>query len=208
VSSGEHWQAIYAKRDPTRVGWYEPVPDTSLRLVLAALGRGARSVVDVGGGASSLVDHLVDQDIERIAVLDISEAGLEVARGRLRERARAVEWIVGDVTTLEDIGRFDVWHDRAAFHFILDPLARDRYVALATRTVPTGGVALVATFASDGPERCSGLPVQRYEPEELARVFGPGWRLAAHERQLHVTPMGVEQRYVYCTLGRVPVSPG
>jgi SAM-dependent methyltransferase len=205
--SHDHWQGIYETRDPTRVGWYEPLPETSWRLVSNALARGARSVIDIGGGASSLVDLLLDASVERVAVLDISEAGLELARQRLGERAGRVEWIAGDVTGLEGVGTFDLWHDRAAFHFLLDPAARQRYVRLATRTVVAGGTAVIATFAPDGPERCSGLPIQRWDPGDLARELGHAWRLTGDERHLHVTPLGVEQRYVYCTFMRIP-SPG
>jgi len=202
VNARDHPQRLYTTRDPTRVGWYEPVPEMSRRHVLAAIAAGARSVIDVGGGASSLVDHLLDEGVERVAVVDIAEAGIDVARGRLGRRASQVGWIVGDVTELDDVGRFDVWHDRAVFHFLVDPSARERYVGLSKRTVAPGGVAIMATFASDGPERCSGLPVQRYDPDGLARECGPGWRLAASERHVHNTPGGVEQRYLYCTFDR------
>ena len=164
--------------------------------------RGARSVIDVGGGASFLVDHLLDLGLHRVAVLDISEAGLDVAKERLGERASEVEWIVGDVTELEDVGVFDVWHDRAVFHFLLDPDARHRYVALTERAVGPGGAAVIATFALDGPERCSGLPVHRFGPAELAQECGPSWHLTHTERHLHTTPGGVEQRFIYATFKR------
>jgi len=200
----EHWEHIYATQDPTRVGWYEPGAETSTRLVLDAVAAGARSVIDVGGGASSLVDHLLEAGVDHVAVLDIAEAGIDVARQRLGQRAADVEWIVSDVTSLEDVGRFDVWHDRAVFHFLLEPDERRRYVRLSERTVPPGGVAVMATFASDGPERCSGLPVRRYGPEELANECGPGWQLSGSQGHAHVTPRGAEQRYLYCTFERVP----
>jgi SAM-dependent methyltransferase len=206
MSSQDHWQGLYLTRDSTRVGWYEPVPEVSLRWVQRALDRGARSVIDVGGGASSLVDHLLAAHLERIAVLDISACGLDIARRRLGERSREVDWIEGDVTMLEDVGHVDIWHDRAAFHFLLDPLARQRYARLAGRTVRPGGSAVIATFASDGPERCSGLPVERYEPDRLAAELGPGWRLTGQERHLHLTPSGVEQRYLYCAFERTEPS--
>ena len=199
----EHWQRVYTTRLPTQVGWYEPDPEVSRRLVSAALDGGARSVIDIGGGASLLVDQLLAQDVERIAVLDISEAALDIARQRLAAGADRVEWIVGDVTEVDSVGRFDVWHDRAVFHFLLDPAARQRYVALSERTVGPGGSAVMATFAPDGPERCSGLPVQRFGEDDLARECGAGWRPMGSERHLHVTPGGVEQRYLYATFRRV-----
>ena len=196
-------QDSYATRAIESVGWYEPDPSTSRRIVGGAIARGARSLIDVGGGASSLVDHVLDLGLDRIAVLDISDIGLAVARRRLGARAAEVEWIVGDVTAIPDVGRFDIWHDRAVFHFLLDDTSREHYVRLAETTVEPGGVAIVATFATDGPERCSGLPVRRYAPEDLARECGPEFRLTASERQLHLTPSGVPQRFQYATFDRL-----
>jgi ubiquinone/menaquinone biosynthesis C-methylase UbiE len=208
--SSNQWDWIYATREPNAVGWYEPDPLTSRELVAAALARGGRSIIDIGGGASSLVDHLLDLDLdlERIAVLDISEAGLAVARHRLGPRADAVEWIVGDVATIDSVGRFDIWHDRAAFHFLLDEEQRDRYAALAARTVPVGGVAIVATFAQDGPERCSGMPVRRYDPPDLARECGDAFSLIDSRRHLHHTPAGKPQSFQYSMFERVDPGAG
>lgn len=202
------WDWIYATRAVDAVGWYEPDPSTSRRLVAEAVDAGARSIIDVGGGASSLVDHLLDLGLDRVAVLDVSEAGLAVARHRLGDRETAVEWVVGDVTDVSDVGRFDIWHDRAAFHFLLGDGARRRYVDLATRTVSIGGVAIVATFDQDGPERCSGMPIRRYEPEDIATEFGDGFRLTGSTRYLHHTPAGVPQRFQYSTLARVLTRDG
>lgn len=202
------WDWIYATRAVDAVGWYEPDPSTSRRLVAEAVDAGARSIIDVGGGASSLVDHLLDLGLDRIAVLDVSEAGLAVARHRLGDRAEAVEWVVGDVTEVSDVGRFDIWHDRAAFHFLLEDGARRRYVELATRTVSIGGVAIVATFDQDGPERCSGMPIRRYEPEDIATEFGDAFRPTGSTRHVHHTPAGVPQRFQYSTLTRVLTREG
>ena len=202
----EHWQRTYTRRPPTQVGWYEPDPAMSRRLVMAAVDEGAESVIDVGGGGSLLVDQLLDLGVGRVTVMDISEAGIDVARERLGERASDVEWMVGDVTALDDVGSFDVWHDRAVFHFLLDRDARRRYVALSEQTVGLGGTAIMATFSHDGPERCSGLPVHRYEPEELAQECGPLWLLSDSERYVHLTPGGVEQAFVYSVFRRVTPS--
>jgi hypothetical protein len=202
VDPHDHWQRVYTKRAPTQVGWYEPDPVTSRRLVMAAVAAGATSVIDIGGGSSSLAGQLLELGVGRIAVLDISEAGLDLARQRLGPRADAIEWIAADVTRVEDVGRFDVWHDRAAFHFLLDTDARRRYVTLAGRTVPAGGTAVMATFSHDGPETCSGLPVHRWEADELAAECGPGWRLTQSEGRTHTTPSGAPQAYVYCVLRR------
>lgn len=206
--TSNQWDWIYATRDLNAVGWYEPDPVTSRELVAGAMARGARTIIDVGGGASRLVDHLLDSDLDRIAVLDISEAGLAVAQHRLGSRADAVEWIVGDMAEVQGVGQFDIWHDRAAFHFLLDDASRQRYLALAERTVPVGGVAIIATFADDGPERCSGMPVQRYDPADLARVCGDAFRHADSRRYLHHTPAGVEQPFQYSIFERVLSSVG
>ncbi len=128
---------------------------------------------------------------------------MALARTRLGRRAAEVEWIVGDITAISDVGHFDIWHDRAVFHFLLDPAARHRYADLARRTVNPGGSAIVATFAADGPERCSGLPVRRYDPEALAEECGPTFRLTGSVRHLHHTPMGIAQSFQYATFERV-----
>jgi ubiquinone/menaquinone biosynthesis C-methylase UbiE len=198
----EHWEALYTTRDATSVGWFEPVPTVSLRRIREAVEAGARSLVDIGGGSSRLIDHVLDLGLDRMAVVDIAEHGLEIARERLGERVARVEWIVGDVTELEDVGRFDIWHDRAVFHFLTDERDRDRYVALAERTVSPGGFAVMATFAADGPEQCSGLPVCRYDPVELARECGPNFELLDSERYVHTTPRGVHQSFAYSTFRR------
>jgi SAM-dependent methyltransferase len=199
----DHWERIYTTRASDAVGWFEADPTTSRQLIADAMAHGARSVIDIGGGASRLVDHLLDLGLERIAVLDIAASGLAVAQERLGPRAGEVEWIVGDVTAMPDLGRFDVWHDRAVFHFLLEPEPRHRYAELARQTVRPGGHAIVATFASDGPERCSGLPVCRYEPEALAHECGPAFRLTGAVRHLHYTPTGFPQSFQYATFDRV-----
>ncbi len=203
VASGDYWQNVYLTRPTDQVGWYEPDPVVSRRLIAAAVRAGARSVIDVGGGPSSLVDHLLDLDLQRVVVLDVSEAGLAVSRRRLGDQAGRVEWIVGDVTSVSDVGHIDVWHDRAVFHFLVQPEDRAAYVRLAERTLAPGATLVIATFAPDGPERCSGLPVCRYDGGRLADAFGPMFRLDASQRHTHTTPGGTEQRYVYATLTRV-----
>lgn len=203
VAIADHWQSVYLTRAPDEVGWYEPDPVVSRRLVAEAFERGARSVIDVGGGASALVDHMLDIGIRHIAVIDVAEAGLAIAKLRLGDRAAGVEWIVGDITAVTDLGQFDVWHDRAVFHFLTDAGERDRYVRLAADTIRPGGTAYVATFAPDGPERCSGLPVCRYDEDEIARAFGAPFRLVGSERHTHTTPRGESQQFSYVTLARV-----
>ncbi len=197
-----HWESIYSTRAPEDVGWFEPEPVTSRSFVAKAVEDGARSIIDIGGGASRLVDHLLDLPLERVAVLDISATGLNLTKVRLGPEAERVEWIVGDITRIEDIGQFDVWHDRALFHFLTGPTERESYVRLAERTLRPGGMAIMGTFASDGPERCSGLTVCRYDPDDLAAACGPGFELLHSERHVHTTPAGVAQRFVYSCFRR------
>ena len=154
-------------------------------------------MIDVGGGASLLVDRLLDLPFERIAVLDISEAALSKARSRLGERASRVEWIVADIIEAESLGIFDVWHDRAVFHFLTDAADRRRYVELARRTVPVGGHHIIATFAGDGPKRCSGLDVCRYNAETMGAELGGGFSLVREARESHTTPRGSSQAFFY-----------
>ena len=205
VTLPEHWERIYTSLAPDDVSWYEPVPIISLRLVTEAIEEGAESVIDVGGGASRLVDHLLDLGLKRVAVLDISESGLAVSKHRLGDRASQVEWVVGDVTTVEDVGQFDVWHDRAVFHFLTAVDDREEYVRLAERTLRPGGTAVMATFAWDGPERCSGLDVRRYDASRLAEQCGAGFELSQVETHLHITPRGAAQSFLYATFHRASV---
>jgi 2-polyprenyl-3-methyl-5-hydroxy-6-metoxy-1,4-benzoquinol methylase len=203
MDASRYWDGIYRTRSPQEVSWYEPVPETSLSCIDAALTDGARSVVDIGGGASRLVDHLVRMRLSRIAVLDVAETSLQVAKRRLGDRQDHVEWIAADVTKVHDIGRFGIWHDRAVFHFLTDPADRASYVALCARTVMPGGTAIVATFAKDGPEMCSGLPVHRYATDELTEQCGPTFELIGSERHMHTTPRGAQQPFLYASFRRL-----
>lgn len=199
----EHWDRIYERRSPREVSWYERTPTISIRRVREAVRGGARSLLDVGGGASTLVDEALELGLHRIGVLDISQRALNAAAERLGSRASQVEWIVGDVTTIDDVGMFDIWHDRAVFHFLTDAFDQERYVSLCERTVTPGGIAIVATFAPDGLEMCSGLPVWRYDGSGLAERCGPRFELLDSERHVHLTPRGIEQRFMYASFRRV-----
>jgi SAM-dependent methyltransferase len=198
-----HWESIYASRDADEVSWFEASPEVSLRRVRDAIIAGGRSVIDVGGGASRLVDGLLELGLERIGVLDVSAGALSIAKLRLGTKADSVEWIVADVTHAREVGTFDVWHDRAVFHFLLEQPERRNYVELCERTVAPGGTAIVATFAPDGPERCSGLPVHRYDAEALANECGAGFDVIDSERYDHVTPAGDVQRFMYASFRRL-----
>jgi SAM-dependent methyltransferase len=192
-----HWETVYSTTAETGVSWYQAEPRLSLELIgTVAPAQGGR-IIDVGGGASVLVDRLLDLHFEEIAVLDISEVALGKARARLGERAERVRWVVADLTETPELGTFDVWHDRAVFHFLTDPDDRRSYVELARQTVREGGHVVIATFADDGPKRCSDLDVCRYKARSLASELGEGFSLVREARETHTTPWGSSQAFFY-----------
>lgn len=199
TSMGAHWEEVYRTKATDRVSRFRPHLDRSLAFVRnLGLSHDAR-IVDIGGGASTLVDDLQAEGFSNLAVLDLSASALDVSRRRLGERAAAVDWIVGDATAaLLPAQSVDLWHDRAVFHFLTDPAARQAYVEQVRRVVRPGGAVVVATFAPDGPEKCSGLPVARYDADGIHAVFGSGFRKVGEERELHHTPAGGEQAFAYC----------
>ena len=199
MSSQEHWEDIYRRKGADEVSWYRPHLDRSLRLIEGAGLPLAAGILDVGGGASTLVDDLVARGYGNVMVLDLSASAIAQAKERLGPRAGQVTWIVGDVLELvlpEHV--VDFWHDRAVFHFLTDPAARRRYVAAAHRALKPDGHIVVATFGPSGPERCSGLPVVRYSPEGIHQEFGDRFRKVGSESEIHRTPWGSEQEFVYC----------
>ncbi len=198
-----HWEHVYSTKADDEVSWYQPRPSTSLELFRRTGGGTDASVVDVGGGASRLVDALLDEGYRRIAVLDVAETALSRARRRLGERASGVEWIAADVTSWTPRSPFDVWHDRALFHFLTEARDREAYLSALAAAVPRGGHAIVGTFAPDGPERCSGLPVVRYAPAGLAEVLGHAWELSETLFEDHPTPGGKIQRFQFSRFVRV-----
>src|SRR3954447_12864788 len=163
----DHWEAVYSAKAETGVSWYQDEPSLSLELIGAVAPAEGGRIIDVGGGASVLVDMLLDLPFGEIAVLDISEVALGKSRARLGERAERVRWVVADVAEGPELGTFDVWHDRAVFHFLTDPADRRSYIELARNTIPEGGHLVIATFADDGPKRCSDLDVCRYNARSL-----------------------------------------
>lgn len=199
MDSRDHWERVYGTKLPTEVSWYTPHLNTSLRLIEeSAVARDA-SIIDVGGGESTLVDDLVDLGYRNLSVLDLSATALEVARVRLGERAALVDWVCGDVTSIPLVSHaYDVWHDRAVFHFLTDPSDRAAYVQQVARAVKPGGHAIVATFGPNGPEKCSGLDVMRYGADALHEQFGTGFRLLQHLTEIHHTPAGATQQFTYC----------
>lgn len=197
-----HWENVYATRNAHEVSWYQASPDTSLGLI-AKLGlRAIDPIIDVGGGASSLVDHLIDLGYSNLTVLDISTAALAAARNRLGVRADGVRWLAGDITRDGPAGPYRLWHDRAVFHFLTAAEDRRAYVTNLLAAVPPGGHAIIATFAEDGPERCSNLPVCRYSPDRLMTELGERFELVETLREVHVTPAQGEQNFVYCRFCR------
>jgi len=192
-----HWERVYSTKGEAEVSWYQDEPRLSLELIRAVVPATGGRIIDVGGGTSVLVDRLLKLPFEAIAVLDISETALGKARLRLGERARRVRWLSADVTDVDDLGTFDIWHDRAVFHFLTDVSDRKRYVELARRTVPEGGHLIVASFADDGPKRCSNLDVCRYNAESMAAELGEGFSLVREARATHTTPWGSSQAFFY-----------
>jgi cyclopropane fatty-acyl-phospholipid synthase-like methyltransferase len=197
-----HWNSVYATRRVHEVSWYQIRPDTSLHLI-AGLGIQADdAIIDIGGGASSLVDHLLDQGFGKLTVLDISDSALNAVKERLGARAATVRWLTGDITRMQPPGPFQLWHDRAVFHFLTTEDERRAYLAALSVALPQGSHAIMATFAEDGPERCSNLPVCRYSPELLAAELGPDFALVESLRETHVTPAQGEQKFIYCCFRR------
>lgn len=195
----EHWEQVYRTKAPHEVSWFQP----EARQSHAVIGRPApdreSAIVDVGGGASVLVDGLLADGYSDLTVVDISETALALARARTGKPGRRVHWIAGDLLTTQlPASSYDVWHDRAVFHFLTQPEDRARYLEQVRHAVRRGGLVLVATFAGDGPTRCSGLDVARYDPVELHAAFGAGFELIECHREAHTTPSGSTQAFTYC----------
>jgi SAM-dependent methyltransferase len=203
VDHKRHWESVYTTRLSTEVSWYQAEATRSLELLRDAGVGPETAIIDVGGGDSTLVDSVVAANLGHMTVLDISAAALARARVRLGQRAGEVTWVEADVTRAELPPRaFDVWHDRAVFHFLIAPSDRARYAAVAADAVRPGGTVLMATFAPDGPTRCSGLEVARYGPEDLARELGDAFSLTRSFGDVHRTPSGGEQRFTIAIFRR------
>ena len=198
-----HWDNVYRSKAEDAVSWFTPNPTLSMELIRQVSPGTQGRIIDVGGGASVLVDKLLDEGFHTVAVLDISEAALNRSRQRLGDRAGSVRWIVADVTRMEDAGQFDVWHDRAGFQFLTEPKDQERYVQAARRTVPIGRHLIISTFAIDGPQSCSGLNVCRYNAQSLAAVLGGDFALLREQLETHVTPAGKTQAFIYAVFTRV-----
>lgn len=199
MRNAEHWELLYRSKAPTELSWYQADARLSLALIREVAPDQAIPVIDVGGGASTLVDGLLDAGYRAVTVLDLAPAALALARQRLAGRAAEATWIAADILEAPlTKGGYGVWHDRAAFHFLTDPADRARYVAQVRRAVRPGGHVIVASFAADGPRRCSGLDVMRYSPDALSREFGEAFQLLNTVREDHRTPGGAIQAFSYC----------
>jgi 2-polyprenyl-3-methyl-5-hydroxy-6-metoxy-1,4-benzoquinol methylase len=200
MSTQDYWESLYASKGDQEVSWTQPEPRMSLSLIGEVCPAGR--VIDVGGGASFLAEKLLDRGYS-VTVLDISQTAIDRARKRLGARGRQIHWIVADVTAHPDLGSFDVWHDRAVFHFLAAPADRAAYTALLAQTVPVGGHVVIGTFALDGPEKCSGLEVRRYDGQKLAAELGPQFDLLKSAPEMHMTPRGERQSFQYGLFRRV-----
>ena len=199
MKAGTHWEKIYNTIAPDAVSWYSPHLETSLALIERAAGGCSASIIDVGGGASTLVDDLLGHGFENVTVLDISQTALDLAKTRLGPAAQRVHWLLADVARVSlQSHAYDVWHDRAVFHFLTTSKQRVAYVRQVARTVKPGGHVLVSTFGPEGPAKCSGLEVVRYDAESLHAEFGARFRLLDSIKELHNTPFGTTRQFLYC----------
>ena len=194
-----HWEKVYRTKAPTEVSWFSPHLETSLALIERVVCERSASIIDVGGGESTLVDDLIARGYHNITVVDIAQTAIEQTKKRLGSVSDLATWVVGDITQAGlPANSYDVWHDRAVFHFLTEPAQRLAYVRKAASAVKHGGHVIVATFGPEGPNKCSGLDVNRYDAESLHGEFGPRFRLVESSKQLHHTPFGTTQQFLYC----------
>jgi 2-polyprenyl-3-methyl-5-hydroxy-6-metoxy-1,4-benzoquinol methylase len=194
-----HWENVYLTKAPDAVSWYRPHLERSLALIERAADARAASIIDVGGGESTLVDDLLFRGYQNITILDVSQTAIDITRRRLGSVAEQVRWLVGDITEIElEQGVYDVWHDRAVFHFLTAPEQRTAYVRRVAHSIKSAGHVIVSTFGPEGPMKCSGLQVVRYDARSLHSEFGARFRLVESSKELHQTPFGTTQQFLYC----------
>ena len=199
MDAGSHWEKIYRTKARDAVSWYRSHLDRSLALIESASLDRAAGIIDIGGGESTLVDDLLARGYHDLTILDISQTALDVTKARLGEPGKSIHWICADVTQADlPAHAFDVWHDRAVFHFLISKEQRSAYVRLAARAVRPGGHVIVSTFGPEGPAKCSGLDVSRYDAESLHGEFGKRFKLIDSSEELHQTPFGTTQQFLYC----------
>jgi SAM-dependent methyltransferase len=199
----DHWQTVYQEKGEHQVSWFQERPSISLDLISDVGAKTDSAIIDIGGGASRLVDVLVGKGYRDLTVLDLSESAISIAKRRLGARATGVSWIMADVTQWQPTRQYDLWHDRAAFHFLTEPADQNAYSERLTTALRPGGHAIIGTFALDGPERCSGLPVVRYDSAHLSVALGGGFALVEERRHDHTTPWGAIQRFQFGVFRRV-----
>ena len=192
-----HWENVYTSKSENEVSWFQDSPAPSLELIARVGATPASAIIDIGGGASRLVDNLIEKGFEDVTVLDLSGAALDSAKRRLGDRAARVHWVVADATIWEPAKAYDIWHDRAALHFLSEENDRAAYIARLKRALKVGGHAIIATFAMDGPEKCSGLPVVRYDAASLGRALGHVFKLVHTRRHEHATPWNSQQAFQF-----------
>ena len=198
----QHWESVYSAKSSNEVSWYQSTPVTSLSLIHASGAGQAAKLIDIGGGTSTLADHLIAEGFCDVTVLDISSTAIEQARHRLDTKTSQIQWIVADIVSWQPGTCYDLWHDRAVFHFLTNPQDRSAYIATLKAALRPGGTVILATFALNGPERCSGLPVCRYSPETLAAELGGEFTLVQTIAEDHHTPSGSVQSFIYCRFTR------
>lgn len=195
----EHWETVYSTKSPDSVSWYQEHAETSLNLIQNLNLEKTAAIIDVGGGASTLVDDLLLNGYAHLSVLDLSGAALEAAKKRMGASCAHVQWFEADITAIQfPKHQFAVWHDRAVFHFLTKPEEREAYIQTVMHSVKPGGHIIIATFAEDGPTQCSGLPVMRYSAQALQAEFGEGFSLNLQVKENHNTPFGTTQKFVFC----------
>lgn len=199
MDTKRHWENVYATKAPDTVSWYRRHLETSLALIERAAEARDASIIDIGAGESTLVDDLLLRGYNNVTVLDVSQTAIEVTKKRLGSAAEQVRWLVGDIVEIGlEQHAYDLWHDRAVFHFLTAPEQRLAYVRQVTRVVKRGGHVIVSTFGPEGPTKCSGLEVMRYDAESLHNEFGGQFRLVENSKELHQTPFGTTQQFLYC----------
>jgi SAM-dependent methyltransferase len=201
VTAANHWQRVYERREPQDMSWYEPAAELSLELIQEARLSADAAIIDAGGGTSKLAGQLLAAGYSDISVADISSEALQRAQLELTDPQR-IRWVQADLRSHDFVRRYDLWHDRAVFHFMVNPIDREHYLATLRGSLLPGGHLIVGTFGPDGPARCSGLPVSRYSEQQLAALFGPEFVLLSSRQTQHATPSGSTQQFVYVHLRR------
>lgn len=199
----DHWENLYIQKAPTEVSWYQTTPTISLQLIASTGIDYSSKIIDVGGGASVLVDKLLEEGYTDVTVLDISANAIHYARERLKTGSEQVTWIVSDITEFKPVCAYDLWHDRAVFHFLTDLRDRQRYVEMMKRAVKPGGQVIISAFALQGPPKCSGLSVERYDVKKMASELGKDFEFIRSVDEVHLTPGKKEQKFIYCHFKRV-----